>query len=287
MVRPGSFATIIVMTDLKTEFLVESVIRRQITLGRSGYALGTTVLNEVRSRERGGQVPLWPPVDYYLHEWAIESTSKPDGRPGTRNAYDRYLISTFEQEIRERLATSTSPTISSSSSDSPSYTDGAPRSKGEEGRFSLEPGEIPRYRHWPEVKTTTSNGVVVDWGVLFKFSCKIANDLCRNPDTPVHYHNDFHELVQEAWFAIQFKAIPGYDGARRAEFTTFAYRVVKNHLWDFVGGRVDPVTDRDKVRTRSGRDLGASDLDFDSLPRGQPRLMKSPHRHSQESSASE
>jgi hypothetical protein len=282
MVQPFSFATVTAMSDLKIEFHVESVIARQITLGKSDFDLGTAVLNEIRSREQAGQVPLWPHVDYYLHESAVESTCKPDGRPGTQNDFNRYLISAFEREIRQRLAAS----ITSSSSDSPSYTDRDARSKGDEGGFVPEPEEIPNYRYWPEVKTTTSDGVVVDWGVLFKISCKIANDLCRNPDTPVHYHNDFHELVQEAWFAIQSKAIPGYGGGvQRAEFTTFAYRVIKNHLCDFARGRVDPVTDRDKVRTRSGRDLGVLDLDFDSLPWGQPGVTKSPHRHAGERSA--
>jgi hypothetical protein len=266
------------MPDLKIEFLVESVIEREIALGKSGHELGTAVLNEIRSRERAGQVPLWPDVHYYLHEWAVESIGKPDGRPGTQNAYDRYLISTFEKEIRQRMASS----ISCSPSDSPSYTDRDARSKGAAGKFVPATEEIPRYRYWPEVKTTTSDGVVVDWGALFKISCKIANDLCRNPDSPVHYHNDFHELVQEAWFAIQAKAIPRYDGLRRAEFTTFAYRVIENHLWDFIGGRVDLVPDGDKERTRSGRDIGTSDLDFDAIPWGQPRPMKSPHRHADE-----
>jgi len=271
------------MPDLKLEFLVESVIERQITLGKSGQELGTAVLNEIRSRERAGQVPLWPHVHYYLHEWAVESTSKPDGRPGTQNAYTRYLISAFEQEIRPRLSLS----ISSSSSDSRSYTDEGEESKGGEDRFEPDTEEIPNYVYWPEVKTTTSDGVIVDWASLFRISCKIANNLCRNPGSPAHYHNDFHELVQEAWFAIQFKAIPNYEGGRRAVFTTFAYRVVENHLRDFVRGRVDPVHEGDKVRTRSGRDIGTSDLDFDAIPWGQPRPMKSPHRHADEWSSSD
>jgi Sigma-70 region 2 len=269
------------VTEVTIQFLVESLIEKQIKLGKWGLDLETAVLQEIRSRERVGQIALWPSFDYYLHERAVEQTGQPDGRPGNQNAYDRYLISDYGSSIRKRL------NLDTPSSVSPSFTAGETESKGKKTFVQDDSDVALTYRHWPDTNTRTAEGVIVDWGSLFKIACKIANDLCRDEDSPVHYHNNFAELLQEAWYAIHVKAIPRYNSSRDAQFTTFAYRVIRNHLLDFIRWPVDPVEDGDKVRTRTGRDIGTSDLDFDAIPWGQPRLMKSPHRHSEESSASD
>jgi hypothetical protein len=269
------------MTAVAIQFLVESLIATHIKLGKSGFDLETAVLQEIRSRERIGQMALWPSFDYYLHERAVEQTGRPDGRPGSRNAYERYLISEYGSSLKKRLDLDITPSVS------PSYTDGDVESKGKTDVVQDDADAALRYRHWPDTKTRTAEGVIVDWGSLFKIACKIANDLCRNPETPVHYHDNFHELLQEAWYAIHVKAIPAYDAGSDAQFTTFAYRVIRNHLLDFIRSPIDRVEDGDKVRTRTGRDIGTTDLDFDAIPSGQPRLPRSPHRRAGDESALE
>jgi hypothetical protein len=260
--------------SVKKSFIVEAVVARHLKMGKQYKDLETDVLREIRSLERTSEC-VWPAFSYYDHEYAVEQTLRPDGTKGNPNAYDRYLISLIASRMGKTLLHDiTHP-------DSPSYTGEQEKSKGREDTFCRDAETTARYDPWPEIKTKIADAVSVDWLALYKISCKIANDLCRDPNSPVHYYDDFHELVQEAWFAIQFKAIPRYDSGRDAEFTTFAYRVIKNHLLDFVRWPVDPVQDGDRVRTRNGRDLGASNIDFDALPWGQPRLMKSPHRHAE------
>jgi hypothetical protein len=264
--------------SVKKLFSVEAVVARHLKMGKQYENLETDVLREIRSLERTSE-SVWPAFSYYDHEYAVEQTLRPDGTKGNPNAYDRYLISLIASRIGKNFPLDITPP------DSPSYTGEQEKSKGREHTFCRDAETTVRYDPWPETKTKIADGVSVDWLALYKISCKIADDLCRNPESPVHYHNDFHELVQEAWFAIQFKAIPRYDNRGDAEFTTFAYRVIKNHLLDFIRWPVDPVEDGDKVRTRTGRDIGTSDFDFDAIPWGQPRVTKSPHRHSEEWSA--
>jgi hypothetical protein len=198
-------------------FSVITLIERRQAAGLTGEALETAVLKEIRRREKEGQIADWPVISYYDSEAAYEATLDSDGHRKHRNRADRHLISVIASGLRKQEPAGELPSDEASCNTSDEL-----ESKYESPDFV----DNSRYRPW-------ENAPGMEWmelPTLFKFACKIIH---RHYGRYIHF-DDFNDLLQEAWIAVNTKAVPNFDPSSDAVFTSFAYRVIENHIIDVV-----------------------------------------------------
>lgn len=201
--------------ETKRLFSVMTLLERRLSEGLTGDALETAVLSDIRRLEREGQTAEWPVMSHYDHEAAIEATLDADGVARYPNRYDRHLIEVIVSSARKK----------GSAVVSPSYEASCNTSEDAESKYeSSEFVENSAYRPWENVL----GAEWMDLPTLFKFACKIIH---RHYGRYIHF-DDFNDLLQEAWIAVQTKAAPHFDPAKGAAFTSFAYRVIENHIID-------------------------------------------------------
>jgi hypothetical protein len=172
----------------------------------------------MRRLERQGMKAEWPQTSHYDHEAAVEATLDPDGVARYPNRYARHMIGVIVSSVRKKT-----PALVVSPSDEASCS----TSQGSKSKYR-SPEFTPNLtiRSWENIPGREW----MDLPTLFKFACKIIH---RHYGRYIHYE-DFNDLIQEAWLAVHTKAVPRFDPAAGAAFTTFAYKVMENHIIDFV-----------------------------------------------------